>query len=83
LEPCLFGSLGAEIESSRETRLDSGVLPLPEEDLRREPERDPDCERPFDFDEELREPPERLLLLDRDFRWGIRPSLLLDRSVNP
>lgn len=71
LERCLVGSLGAEVEESRSTRLDSGVLLLLEDD----PLRDPD-ERLFDFDE-LPEPPERLLALDREL---LDRLLLLDRE---
>jgi hypothetical protein len=72
LERCLVGSLGAEVEESRSTRLDSGVLPVLEDD----PLRDPD-ERLFDFDE-LPELPERLLVLDREL---LERLLLLDREL--
>jgi hypothetical protein len=75
-------SLGALVEESLSTRLDSVRVPdllcLDEERL------DPEArlrelaferllDRPLDFDEELLEPPERLLLLDRDFRAAIPP----------
>lgn len=68
----MVGSLGAEVEESRSTRLDSGVLLLLEDD----PLRDPD-DRLFDFDE-LPELPERLLLLDREL---LERLLLLDREL--
>jgi hypothetical protein len=88
-------SLGAWVEESLSTRLDSVRAPdrLCVDEDRLEPdvrfrefplELFDEDERPFDFDE-LRELPERLLLepllLDRDFCWGILPLLLLDRSL--
>ena len=78
-------SLGAWVEESLSTRLDSVRAPdllcvdedlldpddrLPELD---ELERDREDEPLFDFFEEL--PPERLLLLDRDFCLGILPGV--------
>jgi len=120
LELRLLLSLGAWVEESLSTRLDSVRAPdllcvdeeRPEPDEER-PELDeerpePDEERPepddrprelaperlfdederlfdfdeeFDLDEERLEPPERLLLLDRELLWGILPWLLLDRSL--
>jgi hypothetical protein len=65
----LVGSLGAEVEESRSTRLDFGVLLLPD-DPPRERERDPE-ERLLDFADEAPELLERLLLLDRELRWAI------------
>lgn len=73
-------SLGALVEESLSTRLDSVRAP---ERLCVSPRREPPLERldeDFDFDEELLEPPERLLLLlllllDREDLWGILPSL--------
>jgi hypothetical protein len=86
-------SLGAWVEESLSTRLDSVRAPdrlcvdedRLEPDVRfREfsPERffDED-ERPFDF-EELRELPEPLLL-DRDFCWGILPGSSQYQSFSP
>jgi hypothetical protein len=76
-------SLGALVEESLSTRLDSVRAP---ERLcvspRREPPLERLCDEDFDFDEELLEPPERLLLLlllllDREDLWGILPSLQL------
>ena len=83
LELPLLLSLGAWVEESLSTRLDSVRAPdllwvsrlreLPLERL---------FDEDFDFDEELLEPPERLLLLlllllDREDLWGILPSLQL------
>ncbi len=88
-------SLGAWVSESLSTRLDSvrapDLLCVDEERL------DPDArlrelalerlfdadERLLDLDEELLEPPERVLLLDRELRWGILPFLLLDGPFNP
>ena len=98
LEPERLLSLGASVEESLSTRLDSVRAPerlCVDEDLL-----DPDArlrelplerlfdedfglfDEDFDFDEELLEPLERLLLLlflllDRDDLWGILPSLRL------
>ena len=90
-------SLGAWVEESLSTRLDSVRAPdllcvdeerLDPDDRLRDPddrlpelERDREDEPLFDFFEEL--PPERLLLLDRDFCLGILPGVLLglDGSV--
>jgi hypothetical protein len=77
-------SLGARVEESLSTRLDSVRVP----DLLcvsrlRDPPPERLCEEDFDLDEELLEPPERLLLLllllllDREDLWGILPSLRL------
>jgi hypothetical protein len=79
LELPLLLSLGAWVEESLSTRLDSVRAPdllwvsrlreLPLERL---------FDEDFDFDEELLEPPEGLLLLlllDREDLWGILPSL--------
>jgi hypothetical protein len=74
-------SLGALVEESLSTRLDSVRAPArlcvsP----RREPPLERLCDEDFDFDEELLEPPERLLLLlllEREDLWGILPSLQL------
>lgn len=89
MELRLLLSLGALLSESLSTRRDSVRAPdrlcvdedrvepedrLREEDWLRELERERD-ERLFDFFEEL--PPERLLLFDRDFCWGILPALLL------
>jgi hypothetical protein len=86
LELRLLLSLGALVSESLSTRLDSVRAPdllcvdeerLDPEDRLRELERERD-DPLFDFfEEEL--PPERLLLLDRDFDFclGILPSLLL------
>jgi hypothetical protein len=82
LELRLLLSLGALESESLSTRLDSVRAPdllcadedrLEPEDRLREPERDED-DRLFDFFEEF--PPERRLLLDRDFCRGILPTLL-------
>jgi hypothetical protein len=83
-------SLGAWVEESLSTRLDSVRAPdrLCVDEDRLEPdvrfrefplELFDEDERPFDF-EELRELPEPLLL-DRDFCWGMLPLLLLDRLL--
>jgi len=95
LELARLLSLGALVEESLSTRLDSVRVPdllcvdeerLDPDDRPRElalerlfePERFPDEEvRPFDFDEEPLDLPERLLLLDRD--WAMLDELLLDR----
>ena len=80
MELPLLLSLGALVSESLSTRRDSVRAPdrlcvdedrLEPEDRLRELERERD-DRLFDFFEEL--PPERLLLLDRDFCWGILPS---------
>jgi hypothetical protein len=85
-------SLGALVSESLSTRLDSvrapDLLCVDEERL------DPDArlrelalerlfgeDRLFDLDEELRDAPERLLLVDRDFRLGIPPSPPGDTSI--
>lgn len=78
-------SLGATLSESLSTRLDSVRAPdlLCDSPRVREPAPErafAEDDRFFDFDEELLEPPERLLLLlfrDREDRWGILPSLLL------
>jgi hypothetical protein len=89
-------SLGAWVEESLSTRLDSVRAPerlcvdedllepdarlreFPLERLLDEDERPFDLEEPFDFEEpfDLEEPRElaELLLLDRDFCWGILPG---------
>ena len=78
-------SLGAWVEESLSTRLDSVRAPdllcvdeerLDPDDRLPELERDREDEPLFDFFEEL--PPERLLLLDRDFCLGILPGVLLE-----
>jgi hypothetical protein len=83
LELPLLLSLGALVSESLSTRRDSVLAPdrlcvdeerLEPEERLREFERERD-DRLFDFFEEL--PPERLLLFDRDFCWGILPALLL------
>jgi len=106
LELRLLLSLGAWVEESLSTRLDSVRAPdllcldeeRPEPDEERpEPDDRPrelaperlfdederlfDFDEEFDLDEERLEPPERLLLLDRELPWGILPWLLLDRSL--
>jgi hypothetical protein len=75
-------SLGAWVEESLSTRLDSVRAPdllCVDEDRLDPDDRLPELEREdeplFDFFEEL--PPERLLLLDRDFCLGILPGVLL------
>jgi hypothetical protein len=78
LELPLLLSLGAWVEESLSTRLDSVRAPdlLWVSRLREPLERLFDED--FDFDEELLEPPEGLLLLlllDREDLWGILPSL--------
>lgn len=83
-------SLGARVEESLSTRLDSVRVPdllcvsrLRELPLERLFDEDFDFdEELLDFEEELLDPPERLLLLlllllDREDLWGILPSLLL------
>jgi hypothetical protein len=86
LELPVLLSLGALLSESLSTRRDSVRAPdrlcldedrLEPEDRLREPERDED-DRVFDFLEEF--PPERLLLLDRDFCRGILPTLLKLRN---
>jgi hypothetical protein len=83
LELRLLLSLGALLSESLSTRRDSVRAPdrlcvdedrLEPEERLRELERERD-DRLFDFFEEL--PPEPLLLFDRDFCWGMLPSLLL------
>jgi hypothetical protein len=83
LELPLLLSLGALVSESLSTRRDSVLAPdrlcvdedrLEPEERLRELERERD-DWLFDFFEEL--PPERLLLFDWDFCWGILPSLLL------
>ena len=71
-------SLGASVEESLSTRLDSVRAPDLLCDCDREERRDFEDAPFFDFDEELRE---RLLLL-RDFEsfWGIQPLIL---SLDP
>jgi hypothetical protein len=85
-------SLGARVSESLSTRLDSVCAPdlLCVDEERLDPDDRPrelalerlfdEEERPLDFDEEPLEPPERLLLLDEDLRWGILPLFLLNRS---
>jgi hypothetical protein len=87
LELRLLLSLGACVSESLSTRLDSVFAPdllcvdedrFDPEDRLRELEGEREEDPLFDFfEEEL--PPERLLLLDRDFDFclGILPSLLL------
>jgi hypothetical protein len=90
LELRLLLSLGARVEESLSTRLDSVRAPallcvsrLRELPLERLFDEDFGLfDEDFDFDEELLEPLERLLLLlflllDRDDLWGILPSLRL------
>jgi hypothetical protein len=81
-------SLGALVSESLSTRLDSVRVPdllcvdedlLDPDDRLRELALDrllEEDERFLDLDEEPLELRERLLLLDRDFCWGILPSLL-------
>lgn len=83
----LLLSLGALVEESLSTRLDSVRAPDllcdrdeerfdPDDDRLRElgPERRFGEDRLLDFDGEPLEPPELFLLLrDREARWGIRP----------
>jgi hypothetical protein len=85
LELARLLSLGALVEESLSTRLDSVRDPdllcvdedrLDPDDRLRELERDREDEPLFDFREEL--PPELLLLLDRDFCLGILPDVLLE-----
>jgi hypothetical protein len=84
-------SLGALVEESLSTRLDSVRAPdrlcvdeerLDPDDRLRELERDREDDPLFDFFEEVdffeELPPERLLLLDRDFCLGILPGVLLE-----
>jgi hypothetical protein len=83
LELRLLLSLGALVSESLSTRLDSVRAPdllcveerlEPEDRLRDELDREDDL--PFDLFEEP--PPDRLLLLDRDFCLGIPPRFLLN-----
>ena len=80
MELPLLLSLGALVSESLSTRRDSVLAPdrlwVDEREREREElEREREDDRLFDFFEEP--PPERLLLLDRDFCWGIPPCLLL------
>ena len=80
-------SRGAFVSESLSTRRDSVRAPErlcvedllePDDRLRELPlERLREDEPFLDFDEELLEPLERLLLRDPDFFWGILPFLLL------
>ena len=93
----LLLSLGALVEESLSTRLDSVRAPDllcdrdeerldPDEDRVREllPERFFVADdRLFDFEDEPLEPPERLLLLDEDLRWGILPFVPPESFVSP
>jgi hypothetical protein len=93
LEPPLLLSLGALLSESLSTRRDSVRAPdrlcvdedwLDPEDRLRELAFDrllEEDERFLDLDEEPLERPERFLLLERDFCWGILPSLLLDSQT--
>jgi hypothetical protein len=96
LELARLLSLGALVEESLSTRLDSVRAPdrlcVDEDLLRLEPDvrlRELPLDRLFDDEERPLERPlafdeEPLLeplLLDRDFCWGILPWLLLDRSL--
>jgi hypothetical protein len=87
LEPRLLLSLGALLSESLSTRRDSVRAPdrlcvdedrLEPDDRLRELERERD-ERLFDLFEEL--PPERRLLLGRDFCWAILPALLMNAEA--
>jgi hypothetical protein len=79
LELARLLSRGALVELSRSTRLDSVFASerLCEDRERLDPEERPrelPPDRLRDLDEELFEPLERLLLFDRELRWGIRPG---------
>ena len=89
MELPLLLSRGALVSESLSTRRDSVCAPErlcvedlldldPDDRLRELPlERLREDEPFLDFDEELLEPLERLLLRDPDFFWGILPFLLL------